>query len=207
MSHLTNCDRCGEHTWVDDIEEAPGVFCEDCQKWYAEHPGPAAMSRLEPLTADTAIRLLERAVAEVDSLRQQLEGAVAENERLRHEVQARDDVIYHAAKHLRHALDVIAAYEDGITVIGGSSTMSLIERAEAIIHDWTCGCGKGQACPNRDGCREAAEQIAADLATTRGAEEERDRLREVLRAVLMEPDPIKRNQLAAPVLASGAVAR
>jgi hypothetical protein len=47
--------------------------------------------------------------------------------------------------------------------------MSLIERAEAIIHDWTCGCGKGQACPNRDGCREAAEQIAADPATTQGA--------------------------------------
>jgi hypothetical protein len=47
-------------------------------------------------------------------------GAVAENERLRHEVQARDDVIYHAAKHLRHALDVIAAYEDGITATGGA---------------------------------------------------------------------------------------
>jgi 2-phosphoglycerate kinase len=34
-----------------------------------------------------------------------------------------------------------------------------------------------------------------------------DELREVLRAVLMEPDPIKRNQLAAPVLPVGAVAR
>jgi hypothetical protein len=40
-----------------------------------------------------------------------------------------------------------------------------------------------------------------------GAVDENDRLREVLRAVLMEPDPIKRNQLAAPVLPVGAVAR
>jgi hypothetical protein len=36
--------------------------------------------------------------------------------------------------------------------------------------------------------------------TDLGAVDERDRLREVLQAVLMEPDPIKRNQLAAPVL-------
>lgn len=34
---------------------------------------------------------------------------------------------------------------------------------ESIVHDWTCGCGKGQACPNRDGCREAAEQIVDHL--------------------------------------------
>lgn len=47
------------------------------------------------------------------------QGAVAENERLRHEVQARDDVIYHAAKHVAQALDVIAAYEDWITTSGG----------------------------------------------------------------------------------------
>jgi hypothetical protein len=45
-------------------------------------------------------------------------GAVSETEQLRHEVQARDDVIYHAAEHLRHALDVIAAYEDRITTSG-----------------------------------------------------------------------------------------
>jgi hypothetical protein len=38
---------------------------------------------------------------------------------------------------------------------------------------------------------------------TQGAVEDADRLREVLRAVLMEPDPIKRNQLAAPVLTRG----
>lgn len=37
-------------------------------------------------------------------------------------------------------------------------------RIEAIVHDWTCGCGKGQACPQRDGCREAAEQIVTELA-------------------------------------------
>jgi hypothetical protein len=36
-----------------------------------------------------------------------------------------------------------------------------------------------------------------------GAVANADRLREVLRAVLMEPDPIKRNQLAAPVLTRG----
>jgi hypothetical protein len=35
---------------------------------------------------------------------------------------------------------------------------------EAIVHDWTCGCGKGIACLRRDGCREAAEQIVAALA-------------------------------------------
>jgi hypothetical protein len=46
-------------------------------------------------------------------------GAVSETERLRHEVQARDDVIYHAAEHLRRALDAIAAYEDRITDVGG----------------------------------------------------------------------------------------
>jgi hypothetical protein len=42
-----------------------------------------------------------------------------------------------------------------------------------------------------------------------GTVDERERLREVLRAVLMEPDPIKRNQLAAPVLTNpgGQVAR
>jgi hypothetical protein len=56
--------------------------------------------------------------------------------------------------------------------------MSLIERYEAIIHDWTCGCGKGQACPNRDGCCEAAEQIAADPATTQGAVETLERIRD-----------------------------
>jgi hypothetical protein len=38
-----------------------------------------------------------------------------------------------------------------------------------------------------------AEQLA-------GAVEEAARLRDVLRAVLIEPDPIKRNQLAAPML-------
>lgn len=32
---------------------------------------------------------------------------------------------------------------------------------ESIIHDWTCGCGKGERCPDRDGCREAADQIVA----------------------------------------------
>jgi hypothetical protein len=47
------------------------------------------------------------------------------------------------------------------------------------------------------------ERLADQL---REAVDERDRLREVLRAVLIEPDPIKRNQLAAPVL-RGAVAR
>jgi hypothetical protein len=42
-----------------------------------------------------------------------------------------------------------------------------------------------------------AKRLRHQLA---GAVDERDSLREVLRAVLMEPDPIKRNQLAAPVL-------
>lgn len=36
-----------------------------------------------------------------------------------------------------------------------------VDRIEAIIHDWTCGCGKGQACPQREDCHEAAEQIVA----------------------------------------------
>jgi hypothetical protein len=52
------------------------------------------------------------------ALARQLAGAVSETEQLRHEVQARDDVIYHAAEHLRHALDVIATYEDRITTSG-----------------------------------------------------------------------------------------
>jgi hypothetical protein len=66
------------------------------------------------------------AAAENERLREggmQLDGVIRrlvdENEKLRHEVQARDDVIYHAAEHLRHALDVIAAYEDWITTSGG----------------------------------------------------------------------------------------
>jgi hypothetical protein len=42
-----------------------------------------------------------------------------------------------------------------------------------------------------------AKRLRHQLA---GTVDERDRLREVLRAVLMEPDPIKRNQLAAAVL-------
>lgn len=63
--------------------------------------------------------LLGKWADQVESLEQQLQGAVSETEQLRHEVQARDDVIYHAAEHLRHALDVIAAYEDGITATGG----------------------------------------------------------------------------------------
>jgi hypothetical protein len=49
-----------------------------------------------------------------------------------------------------------------------------------------------------------AKRLRHQLA---GAVDERDRLREVLRAALIEPDPIKRNQLAAPVLTVGAVAR
>jgi hypothetical protein len=47
----------------------------------------------------------------------------------------------------------------------------------------------------------AAENVLR-AANPRGTVGERDRLREVLQAVLMEPDPIKRNQLAAPVLAN-----
>jgi septal ring factor EnvC (AmiA/AmiB activator) len=57
--------------------------------------------------------------SEYEATRDQLRGAVSETERLRHEVQARDDVIYHAAEHLRRALDAIAAYEDRITDVGG----------------------------------------------------------------------------------------
>lgn len=43
-------------------------------------------------------------------------------------------------------------------------------RVEAIIHDWLCGCGKGQACERRDDCREAAEQIVARPVATEGQE-------------------------------------
>jgi hypothetical protein len=48
------------------------------------------------------------------------------------------------------------------------------------------------------------EVVRHERDNLRGAVDERDRLREVLRAVLMEPDPIKRNQLAAPVLTTTA---
>jgi hypothetical protein len=43
-------------------------------------------------------------------------------------------------------------------------------------------------------------RVIPEAEADRQLVEERDRLREVLRAVLMEPDPIKRNQLVAPVL-------
>jgi hypothetical protein len=75
MSHLTNCDRCGEHTWVDDIEEAPGLFCDDCQAWYADRP-ESEVSRewmrlraAEMVAADPGLSLSdaeEEAVAEWD---------------------------------------------------------------------------------------------------------------------------------------------
>lgn len=35
-----------------------------------------------------------------------------------------------------------------------------VARIESIIHDWMCGCGRGEACDKRGDCREAAEQIA-----------------------------------------------
>jgi uncharacterized Zn finger protein (UPF0148 family) len=66
----------------------------------------------------------------------------------------------------------------------------------ASLHDTDAG---QQVCPD---CYTMTLKVERDAARKqlRGAVEDADRLREVLRAVLMEPDPIKRNQLAAPVL-------
>jgi hypothetical protein len=62
-------------------------------------------------------------------------------------------------------------------------------RIEAVIHDWTCGCGKGQACSRRDGCREAAEQIVAERATTtRGPVSDVARARGLAEALAKCPD-------------------
>jgi hypothetical protein len=87
--------------------------------------------------------------------------------------------------------------------------MSVIERSITRRECAKCGAAIGgvhaDECPvDRHAPIVEVEYVRADAY--RGAVEERDRLREVLRAVLMEPDPIKRNQLAAPVL-RGAVAR
>src|SRR4051812_24233894 len=103
MSPIERCAMCGG-----PVEGAP---VDDPHVW---NPGPA-----ERVSPDDPLINGARWRRERDEAREQLRGAVAENERLRHEVQARDDVIYHAAEHLRHALDVIAAYEDRITTSGG----------------------------------------------------------------------------------------
>lgn len=64
----------------------------------------------------------------------------------------------HSKGHLRcHGPVVLVKYVRESELRGAVDTGAF----ESIIHDWTCGCGKGQACPNRGGCREAAEQIAA----------------------------------------------
>lgn len=53
---------------------------------------------------------------------------------------------------------------------GQSPLQERCSRLESIVHDWRCGCGWGQACPDRDGCREAAEQIAAEFVPLNVAE-------------------------------------
>jgi hypothetical protein len=81
--------------------------------------------------------------------------------------------------------------------------MSLIERSEAEQRAYDEGyrdCAiSARAMHDRDMTWRDEENVRLHKQL-KGAEEERDRLREVLRAVLMEPDPIKRNQLVAPVL-------
>jgi hypothetical protein len=92
------------------------------------------------------------------------------------------------------------------TGTGGSSPMTLIERKLAEK------CASFGLPPSFDALmRHIENNHAATVGAQRshieslerqlrGTVEDADRLREVLRAVLMEPDPIKRNQLAAPVL-------
>jgi SMC interacting uncharacterized protein involved in chromosome segregation len=91
------------------------------EPWWSIQLHGSTDETLRDMYADGRITLAEYE-AEVDrrlGVARQLAGAVSETERLRHEVQARDDVIYHAAEHLRRALDAIAAYEDRITDVGG----------------------------------------------------------------------------------------
>jgi hypothetical protein len=87
---------------------------------------------------------------------------------------------YVPARQLRGAV----SREHAVQAIGWLSAEVAVHGAPSLGPEWL----------------ELWERALTATGSSTGAIDERDRLREVLRAVLMEPDPIKRNQLAAPVL-------